>query len=346
MQHCVFDGHNDLLSRLAGAGGVEAAPGFARGLPGQLDLPRARSGGFCGGFFAMWARSELAGDLDMLTPPYDVALPPPLPQAEAWEMVADQARILRALHDLGHLRLCTSVAGIEAARTAGEVAAILHLEGADAIGPDLAGLDRLHDMGLRSLGPVWSRPTIFGHGVPFRYPSTGDTGPGLTEAGRALIARCNEKRILIDLSHMTEAGFRDVADLSTAPLVATHSNAHAVAPHARNLTDAQLDAIARSGGVAGLNFERTFLRPDGVPDDDIPEAMAMAHLDHMLARLGEEGVAIGSDYDGCVPPHWLNSADKLPALIAAMERHGYAPDRIERICWGNWMRVLRETWGG
>ena len=144
---------------------------------------------------------------------------------------------------------------------------------------------------------------------------------------------------------LNAAGFADVARISNAPLVATHSNAHAVSPHARNLTDDQLAAIARSGGVVGLNFECSFLRPDGRPDTDTPPEVALAHLDHLLNALGEEGVALGSDFDGCRPPVWLNSADKLGALVAAMAAHGYDAARIERICWGNWMRVLKETWG-
>jgi membrane dipeptidase len=129
-------------------------------------------------------------------------------------------------------------------------------------------LDLLYAAGLRSLGIVWSRPNAFGHGVPFKFPSSPDTGPGLTEAGRELVRACNERRILIDLSHLNEKGFWDVAGLSTAPLVATHSNAHSVCPHARNLTDRQLDAIRESGGMVGLNFATAFLRPDGSMNAD------------------------------------------------------------------------------
>ena len=97
--------------------------------------------------------------------------------------------------------------------------------------------------GLRSLGPVWSRPNIFGHGVPFAWPRSPDTGPGLTPAGRDLIKACNKLRVMIDLSHLNEQGFWDVARLSSAPLVATHTCVHAICPSTRNLTDRQLDAI-------------------------------------------------------------------------------------------------------
>ncbi|MCE8546893.1 membrane dipeptidase [Ruegeria pomeroyi] len=341
----VFDGHNDVLTELARAGGRAAAGRFLTGLPGQLDLPRARAGGFGGGFFALWARSDGATDFSALGPEYDLPLPEPVPEPQAWEMIRAQADTLVALEEAGALRICTSTGQIARARDEGLLAAILHLEGAEGIGSDFYELEELYALGLRSLGPVWSRPNAFGHGVPFCYPSGPDIGPGLTERGRALIARCAEMRILVDLSHLNLAGFRDVAAISTRPLVATHSNAHARVPHARNLTDEQLRIMAESGGLAGVNFESTFLRPDGRPDDDIPAAWLMAQFDHLLGRLGEEGVAIGSDYDGCTPPGWLNSVDKLPALIEAMERHGYPAARIERICWSNWMRVLADTWG-
>src|SRR5690606_476421 len=114
-----------------------------------------------------------------------------------------------------------------------------------------------------SLGPVWSRDNAFAHGVPFAYPSSPDTGPGLTDAGKELVRACNRMGILIDLSHMTEKGFFDVARVSDQPLVATHSNVHAITPSARNLTDRQLDAVRDSKGVVGLNYAVSFLREDG-----------------------------------------------------------------------------------
>lgn len=119
---------------------------------------------------------------------------------------------------------------IETARSEGAIAAVLHLEGAEAIGPDMDLLHLLYAAGLRSVGPVWSRPNAFGHGVPFNFPASPDTGPGLSEAGRALVRECDRLGILVDLSHLNEAGFWDVAATSHRPLVATHSAAHALTP--------------------------------------------------------------------------------------------------------------------
>jgi membrane dipeptidase len=193
---------------------------------------------------------------------------------------------------------------------------------------------------------VWSRPNRFGHGVPFRFPSAPDTGPGLTEAGRRLVRRCNRLGIMVDVSHLTEKGFWDVARLTTAPIVATHSNAHALCGTARNLTDEQLRAIAATKGVVGVNFATAFLREDGRMISDVPVERILRHLDHLLERLGEDGVALGSDYDGAVVPEVLDGIDRLPVLRRAMLDHGYGEALVEKICHRNWLDVLRRTWGG
>jgi membrane dipeptidase len=245
----------------------------------------------------------------------------------------------------GRVRVCRSVADIERGLADGVLAPVLHIEGAEAIDPDFELLDVLHEAGLRSLGPVWSRPNAFGHGVPFRCPSSPDTGPGLTDLGKALIGACNRLRILIDLSHLNERGFWDVAAISDAPLVATHSNAHALSPHARNLTDKQLAAIRDSGGLVGVNFAVSFLRPDGRHDTDTPTELVLDHLEHMLERVGEDGVGFGSDFDGARIPAGIANAAGLQNLVEAMRTRGYGEPLIEKLCFRNWLRVLERTWG-
>jgi membrane dipeptidase len=245
----------------------------------------------------------------------------------------------------GRFRWCRTVGEIRAAMAEGVVAGVLHFEGAEAIGPDLDALHLFHAMGVRSLGPVWSRPTIFGHGVPFRFPSTEDTGPGLTDAGRALVKECNGLRIMLDLSHLNEAGFRDVAKLSDAPLVATHSNAHAVCASSRNLTDWQLRAIAESGGMAGLNLATCFLRPDGRESPDMSLDPVKRHIAHMLAVAGEDHVGIGSDFDGATVPQDIAGVQGLPVLVQAMREMGLGEALILKIAHGNWLRLLERTWG-
>ena len=349
----VFDGHNDFLLRPLRDPARRAAlwleDNHGAADPGHLDLPRMRAGGFAGGLFAIYVPSPADDRVDMDAAmertPYDLPLPDALElgpsQAQALAMAGHLLWMERASE--GAFALCRDAGEIEACMAAGCVAGVMHMEGAEAIGPDLDALHVWYRLGLRSLGPVWSRPTAFGHGVPFRYPSDGDTGPGLTQAGSDLVRECNALRVMIDLSHMTEAGFWDVAALSDAPLVASHSNAHAVTPSSRNLTDRQLDAIAERGGLVGLNFATCFLRPDGLRGAEMGWDPVLRHLDHLIARLGEGGVGFGSDFDGATVPAAIGDVTGLPRLVEALRAHGYDDALLTRLCHGNWMRVLRAT---
>ncbi|WP_138469599.1 dipeptidase [Poseidonocella sp. HB161398] len=344
----VFDGHNDVLTKLLPYGPALAAERFAQGCEGAIDLPKAQAGGFGGGFFAIWiaSPSDPALKFDQMTrDSYAMPLPAPVPYDHAVPAAEAEIAVLEALEAAGTLAICRSVAEIRAAMAAGKIAAIFHIEGAEAIGPDLEELDALYARGLRSLGPVWSRPTIFGHGVPFRFPSSPDTGEGLTEAGARLVRRCNELGIMIDLSHLNAKGVEDVARISDAPLVASHSNAHAICPHSRNLTDDQLKMIAESDGMVGLNLAAAFLREDGKMIADVPVETCLRHLDHLMGILGEDRVGIGSDYDGAVVPEALTTLADLPVLRQAMADHGYGAELTEKLCQGNWLRVLEKTWG-
>ena len=349
----IFDGHNDVLLRLYRRGGADAPRAFLDGeAKGQLDLPMARQGGFAGGLFAIFVPSANgATGRSGETPSQDAGSGAPSPpavestpaQRAVFAMVSLLLRIER--ESQGRVRVCRSVADIRQSLKDGVLAPVLHIEGAEAIDPDFELLDVLHEAGLRSLGPVWSRPNAFGHGVPFRCPSSPDTGPGLTDLGKALIGACNRLRILIDLSHLNERGFWDVAAISDAPLVATHSNAHALSPHARNLTDKQLAAIRESGGLVGVNFAVSFLRPDGRQDADTPITLVIEHLEHMLERVGEDGVGFGSDFDGARIPAGIGNAAGLQNLVAALRVRGYGKPLIEKLCFRNWLRVLGQTWG-
>jgi len=225
------------------------------------------------------------------------------------------------------------------------MALILHYEGVEMLEPSLTDLEADYERGLRSLGPVWSRSNAFAHGVPFAFPSGPDTGPGLTDHGKRLIRECNALKIMVDLSHLNEKGVNDVAAISDAPLVATHSNAWAVTPHSRNLTDRQLEMIAESDGMVGINFASAFLRSDGQMKADVPLEQMMRHLDHLIGILGEDRLGFGSDFDGALVPNDIVDCAGLPALRAAMRAHGVDEALMEKLCWRNWMRVLRKTWG-
>jgi membrane dipeptidase len=344
----VFDGHNDVLLKLFRAGGRSAVAGFLTGRDGAIDAVSAQKGGFGGGFFAVYVPSDMDQDVkvdEMTKPAYDLPLPDPIPQQDALPVVMEQAAILFEMERQGALKICRTASEIRTCLADGIMAAIFHIEGAEAIDPDMHVLHVLYQAGLRSVGPVWSRDTIFGYGVPFRYPSTPDIGDGLTDHGKRLVKTCNELRIMLDLSHLNEAGFWDVARQSDAPLVATHSNAHAICPHSRNLTDRQLHAIRESDGMVGLNFAVAFLRADGRMLADVPLEQMLRHLDHLMTELGEDRVGLGSDYDGAVVPDDVTTCATLPKLKQAMAQHGYGDELIAKLCHENWLRVLEKTWG-
>lgn len=340
-----FDGHNDLLLRLSRRPEARHDLWLGDTGAGHLDLARMRRAGFAGGFFAIFVPSPSSGPpqpFSMPDPPYQKPLPPLMDHVAAQPPALAMAGILHWMDRSSpdDFRLCRSAPDLRAAIAAGRIAALMHLEGAEAIGPDLDALHLWHAMGLRSLGPVWSRPTIFGHGVPMAYPGHPDTGPGLTQTGKDLVRLCDEMGILIDLSHLNEKGFDDVARHSRAPLIATHSNAHAICPSTRNLTDRQLHMIRERGGMVGLNFATFFLNPDGRADPGMDFEPMLRHLDHLITHLGEDHVGLGSDFDGCTLPDVIGDVTGVPRLFNAMAAHGYDDALIAKLARENWLALL------
>jgi membrane dipeptidase len=335
----VFDGHNDAITR-------EDAADFATGRPGgHLDLPRARAGGFAGGIFALFTPTPGAERIDFDGEGrMEIELAAPIGREMAAAATTEAAGRLLSLERDGHLKVVRTIADLDAARADDVLAAVMHHEGAEAIDPGLEALELWYAAGLRSLGPVWSRPNAFAHGVPFAFPASPDTGPGLTTAGRRLVRRCAELGVAFDLSHLNEAGFWDVARLDEAPLIASHSGVHALCASTRNLTDRQLDAIAVSDGLVGIVFAAPFLRADGADDADTPIAAIVAHVRYAADRIGVEHVALGSDFDGATMPDELGDVAGLPRLIDALRADGFAEDEVRAIAWDNWRRVLARAW--
>ena len=343
----IFDGHNDVLLRLWMKKDSDPVRDFLDGDgKGHVDLPRMVKGGMAGGFFAIFVppQTEDPHDDDDLNPPPASQLPRGFGLNIAVQMAALLLRI--EAESEGRFKVCRTAAEIRQCLADGVIAAIMHIEGAECIDADLAALDVLHAAGLRSIGPVWSRPNIFGHGVPFRFPSSPDTGDGLTPVGQDLVRACNRLKVMIDLSHITEKGFWDVAEISTAPLVATHSNAHALSNSSRNLTDRQLKAIGETGGMVGLNFANGFLRADGSWRSPNGLDEMLRHLDQMISLAGEDHVGLGSDFDGARIPAAIGDAAGLPNLLVAMSGHGFGEALVKKLAHENWVKALERTWGG
>jgi len=342
-----FDGHNDTLLKLLEEGGPERERAFVEGFPkGHIDLPRAKRAGMAGGFFAMFPPSLKSNLKDVAAAPMgDGTLPPELAVADAQAVTNAMASILFRLERAGALTVCRDVAAIRNAMATGSLAAIFHIEGAEAIDTEFRSLDVLHAAGLRSIGITWSRANAFASGVPFRANADPDIGPGLTEAGKELVRLCNAMGVMLDLSHLNAAGFRDVAAISDRPLVATHSNVHAISPHSRNLVDWQLAAIRESRGVVGLNFATGFLRPDCTFRADTEIEVMVRHVDALVEALGEDGVALGSDFDGAMMPAPLGDVTGVPKLLQALLDKGYGEPLVRKIALENWLGLLERTWG-
>src|SRR4051794_13219138 len=319
----VFDGHNDVL--------LEERSFAAASEAGHLDPARARAGGLAGGFFAIFTPHpdgfEPGGARTPHTPPE-----PPVGHEPAIRHTFAGMRKLLDLERGGVLRVVRSPEDLE---LDGTIRAVMHIEGAEALDPELELLPALHAFGLRSVGITWSRPNVFGHGVPFAYPSSPDIGPGLTDAGRALVRGCEELGILVDLAHLNERGFWDVAEIAQRPLVVTHACAHSLVPSARNLTDRQLDAVRDSGGVVGVCF----------PHEDVgPQRTDIARqVDHIARRLGPEHVALGSDFDGCELPAGLRGAQDLPLVLDDLRALGWQEPELRLVASENLLRVLRQA---
>lgn len=334
----VFDGHNDTILSLTRTG----RSFFERSAEGHLDLPRAKEGGVGGGFFAVYIADRGADQ------PTGAALSTEYARSRAISLLGKLIRLEEESE--GQCKIVRTAAEIQECIDNGTFAILLHIEGAEPLDAEGDTLEVFHAAGLRSVGITHSRSNIFGHGVtwvrsrPDTLPASPDTGPGLTDAGKDLVRHCNTLGVMIDLAHLNEKGFWDVAKLSEHPLVATHSNVHALSPVSRNLIDKQLDAIKESNGVVGLNYAVSFLRADGQRDpDNTPISLMVDHIDYLVDKLGIDGVALGSDYDGTTVPTEMADAAGQPVLLQGLRDRGYDDASLTKIAHGNWIRVLRET---
>jgi membrane dipeptidase len=347
----IFDGHNDILNKITGSADPLDTRAFLVGGTGHMDFPRALQGGFCGGFFAVYTSNPpeipTAEERMVLSDEgYNVPLPPALPYDYAHNSALGMIKLLQKIESdsLGQLQIVTEIPQLYDCLDKNVMAAVLHLEGAEPIQPDLSNLEAFYEDGMRSLGITWSRPNAFGHGVPFVFPGHPDSGPGLTDAGKKLVKACNQLGIMIDLAHLNEKGFWDVANHSNAPLVSTHTAAHNLIPKARNLTDDQLRAVQTSNGVVGVIFSINDLDGDKRPKEDAPISAIITHIQYIADLIGVDHVAFGSDFDGTKIPSKLGDISNFQKLVLLLEEAGFSQEEQEKICRLNWFRVFENTW--
>lgn len=342
----IFDGHNDTLLKLE----INAIKGeerdfFERSDQGHIDFVRARQAGFSGGLFAMFVPSNPDQDFSKSFNPKDPSNFQAVPQKQALDFtkrLLERAEQIEAASN-GSVVICKSPKENREAIETGKLAISLHIEGAEAIDTEFHALEELYERGLRSIGLVWSRENAFGYGVPMSYPASPDIGPGLPEAGRELVRVCNKLGVLLDVSHLNEKGFWDLAGITDRPIVASHSNVHSICASSRNLTDKQLDAIKESGGLVGVNFHVAFLRPDGKFQKDTSLEVVADHTAYLVDRLGEDHVGLGSDYDGCIPPADLSDVTGLPRLFDVLRERGFSSDTLRKLAFENWLSMLEKS---
>ncbi len=213
---------------------------------------------------------------------------------------------------------------IDAAARQGKVAAILTVEGGSVLLGDPGRVNLLARQGVKMLTLTWNSANELAGG------QAEDTG--LTEAGRRVITRMEEQGIIIDVSHLGDTGFWQLMEIARRPVAASHSNSRAVCPHPRNLTDDQFRAIARMGGLVGLNFYVQFL---AAPGQEVTFDHLLAHIRHFLSLGGEDVIALGSDFDGADLPGFIDRDIKLASLAQSMIKSGLSKGIVEKILWKN-----------
>src|SRR6202162_96283 len=343
----VYYGHVDLGQRLP---------------DGQVDLVRLQEGGMHAPCFALWVPTYVKG-------------------AEAVRRTLDLRDSLQGVLDRypDRIQLATTAGDLERIVKSGKIAAVLALEGGHQIADDLAVLRMYQRMGIRAM-------TL----THFRNNNWADSSTdkpqhnGLTEFGKQVVREMNRIGMIVDVSHVSEKTFYDVLSVTTKPVIATHSSFRALAEIPRNMIDDMLKALARNGGVVGINFGAGFLNQQDAKgllssisalSTDVPDLTGhaldeysakdfvendwshprpaaaslddvVAHIDHVVKVAGVDPVGIGREFDG-IPdvPRGLEDASKMPALVAALLKHGYSDDDVRKIMGGNSLRVMREVIG-
>lgn len=283
---------------------------------GHVDLPRLLKAGVTVQFFAAY-----------IAPAYRHYA-----TVRALELIDTFFREIDANSRLIEQVLCHS--DLERIASLGKVAALLTIEGGEALGGRLEVLRMFYRLGVRSLTLTWNGRNELADGV-----GESCSGGGLTEFGVAVVKEMNRLGMMVDVSHLAEAGFRDVLRHSQKPVLASHSNSRRLCDHPRNLTDQQIKVLASSGGVMGLCFYPPFVSRENPSLERL-----LDHAVHIATLAGPECIGLGSDFDGIttVLPG-LEDVTRLPALIEGLGRRGFQKKEIGQILGGNLLRVMKET---
>lgn len=329
MNYGYIDMHCDTLMKSFFAG--EKFSGLREMPETMVDFSRMKSGGAAAQFFAIF-----------------------LPPTRAFEsrkvpIVSDKIYIERCMEIFDEevkknsdiIAPARSASDIEANSAAGKMSAVLTIEDGREVDGRMERLNEYKDRGVCALSLTWNSYNCFG--APNSFDAT-VMADGLTGFGREAVAHMQRIGIIVDVSHLSDGGFYDVAQICRKPFIATHSNCRALSPHPRNLTDDMIRTLADCGGVMGINFCPEFLEEDiQCRTSRISDMVAMAKHEKKIG--GVDIIALGSDFDGIGGELELGSCDKMPDLAIALEREGFTSTEIEKIFSKNIMRVMRETLG-
>ena len=297
--------------------------------PAMADVKRLKQGGAKAQFFAIFLQS-----LRMKR-----CLGPLMPKDEAYidRMVGIFRRTLANHRD--EIAFAGNSRQMEKNWQEGRISAFLTIEDGREVQGRMERLEEYHRMGVRLLGLTWNYANCFG------FPNSQDPSvmkQGLSDFGKEAVGELNRLGMIIDVSHLSDGGFWDVARLSRKPFVASHSNARALCPHPRNLTDEMIRAVGEAGGVVGLNHCPKFLYPDS-RENRIEDLVR--HLLHIRNVGGLEAAALGSDFDGISGKLALKGPQDYGKLTEALRREGLSCEEIEKIYHKNAERVIRDVMG-
>ena len=286
---------------------------------GHIDLPRLKEGGVDLQVFAISSERDP-------TPSY--ALRTAMEMTEAFYTECEKYPKL--------VQPITSYAEIIKANEEGKIAAMLSIEGADVIEGRISMLRVYHRLGIRMVGLVHSLRNLLADGV-----ADNRTKGGLSQFGVEVVEELDKLGMIVDVSHLSDAGFWDVLEISKDPVVASHSNARAVCNHPRNMTDDMIRALADRGGVMGMNFATDFVHPKNPSVETLVD-----HIDHIVDLVGPEHVGLGSDFDG-IPdtPRGLEDVSKMPSITKELVKRGYSEEYIRLILGGNHLRLIKRVVG-
>jgi membrane dipeptidase len=342
----VVDVHNDMPSKVLDERydpDVRHSPGTEND-QGETDLPRLLESGITGVYMSAWVDA-----------PYAQRQPD-----ASYERASEYIESIRAFvaRHPSALSLATNADDVRRAKRDGKVAILIGVEGGHAIEASLENLRELHRRGARYMTLTWNNGNQWaGSSIGVNGTSTG----GLTAFGRDVVREMNRLGMLVDLSHVSEATFRDAIATTTKPVIASHSSARALADHPRNLTDDQLRAIGRNGGVVNVNFYAAFIDPKFFAAKDSlertmgsdatravralprpPLSKLIDHIDHIAKTAGIDHVGLGSDFDGVggLLPQDMEDVTRLPRIVQALLDRGWSDADIKKLLGENMLRVM------